>query len=69
VVKAVDGYDLTRDAAFTSYAVPTIVGALKRHFRDTTWRVRVTRRVQELAITLARHRPAHPPAGPLADPA
>jgi RNA polymerase sigma-B factor len=52
LVKAVDGYDPTRDAAFSSYAVPTIVGALKRHFRDTTWRVRVPRRVQELAITL-----------------
>jgi RNA polymerase sigma-B factor len=53
LVKAVDGYDPTRRAAFTSYAVPTIVGALKRHFRDSTWRVRVPRRVQELAISLA----------------
>jgi RNA polymerase sigma-B factor len=53
LVKAVDGYDPTRQAAFTSYAVPTIVGALKRHFRDATWRVRVPRRVQDLAITLA----------------
>jgi RNA polymerase sigma-B factor len=52
LVKAVDGYDPTRQAAFTSYAVPTIVGALKRHFRDSTWRVRVPRRVQELAISL-----------------
>jgi RNA polymerase sigma-B factor len=53
LVKAIDGYDPARQAAFTSYAVPTIVGALKRHFRDATWRVRVPRRVQELAITLA----------------
>jgi RNA polymerase sigma-B factor len=53
LVKAVDGYDPTRQAAFTSYAVPTIVGELKRHFRDTTWRIRVPRRIQELAITLA----------------
>jgi RNA polymerase sigma-B factor len=52
LVKAVDGYDPARQVAFTSYAVPTIVGALKRHFRDTTWRVRVPRRVQELAISL-----------------
>jgi RNA polymerase sigma-B factor len=52
LVKAVDGHDPTRQVAFTSYAVPTIVGALKRHFRDTTWRVRVPRRVQELAINL-----------------
>ena len=53
LVKAVDGYDPTRLAAFTSYAVPTIIGALKRHFRDATWRVRVPRRFQELAISLA----------------
>ncbi len=53
LVKAVDGYDPTRQVAFTSYAVPTIVGALKRHFRDSTWLVRVPRRVQELAIRLA----------------
>jgi RNA polymerase sigma-B factor len=52
LVKAVDGYDPARQVAFTSYAVPTIVGALKRHFRDTTWRVRVPRRVQELAISI-----------------
>jgi RNA polymerase sigma-B factor len=52
LVKAVDGYDPAREIAFTSYAVPTIVGALKRHFRDTTWRVRVPRRVQELAVGL-----------------
>jgi RNA polymerase sigma-B factor len=53
LVKAVDGYDPDRQAAFSSYAVPTIVGALKRHLRDTTWRVRVPRRIQELAITVA----------------
>jgi RNA polymerase sigma-B factor len=53
LVKAVDGYDPTRQAAFTSYAVPTIIGELKRHFRDTTWRIRVPRPIQELAITLA----------------
>jgi RNA polymerase sigma-B factor len=52
LVRAVDGYDPTQLAAFTSYAVPTIVGALKHHFRDTTWRVRVPRGVQDLAITL-----------------
>jgi RNA polymerase sigma-B factor len=53
LIKAVDGYDPARTVAFTAYAVPTIVGALKRHFRDTTWRVRVPRSVQELALTLA----------------
>jgi RNA polymerase sigma-B factor len=53
LVKAVDGYEPGREAAFSSYARPTILGALRRHFRDTTWRVRVTRGIQELAITLA----------------
>jgi RNA polymerase sigma-B factor len=52
LVKAVDGYDPARAVAFTSYAVPNIVGALKRHFRDTTWRVRVPRRIQELSVRL-----------------
>jgi RNA polymerase sigma-B factor len=53
LVKAVDGYDPNRQTAFTSYAVPTIIGALKRHFRDTTWRVQAPRRIQELAINVA----------------
>jgi RNA polymerase sigma-B factor len=55
LVKAVDGYDPTRQTAFTSYAVPTILGALKRHFRDTTWQLRVPRRIQALALHLAPH--------------
>ncbi len=52
LIRAVDGYDPARRVAFSSYAVPTIVGALKRHFRDATWRVRVPRRTQELATSL-----------------
>jgi RNA polymerase sigma-B factor len=55
LVKAIDGYDPARRTAFTSYAVPTILGALKRHFRDTTWQLRVPRRVQTLAVDLASH--------------
>jgi RNA polymerase sigma-B factor len=47
LVKAVDGFDMTRGAAFTTYAIPMITGELKRHFRDRTWDVRVPRRVQE----------------------
>jgi RNA polymerase sigma-B factor len=52
LVLAVDGYDPARGTSFTAYAVPTITGAIKRHFRDATWRVRVPRRVQELALHL-----------------
>jgi RNA polymerase sigma-B factor len=53
LIKAVDGYDPARSVPFASYAVPTITGAIKRHFRDTTWRIRVPRRIQELALTIA----------------
>ncbi|NUS71972.1 MAG: SigB/SigF/SigG family RNA polymerase sigma factor [Corynebacteriales bacterium] len=48
LIKAVDGFDPDRKNDFISYAVPTIAGELKRHFRDKTWDIRVSRRVQEL---------------------
>lgn len=56
LVRAVDGFDLARHTAFSSFAVPTIVGALKRHFRDATWRLRTPRPIQDLAIRLAASR-------------
>ncbi|MET7568248.1 SigB/SigF/SigG family RNA polymerase sigma factor [Streptomyces sp. NPDC005492] len=48
LVKAVDGYDPERGYAFESYAVPTVTGEIKRHFRDHMWALHVPRRVQEL---------------------
>jgi RNA polymerase sigma-B factor len=50
LVRAVDNYDPGRQTTFAVYAVPCILGALKRHFRDNTWSMRVPRQTQELAI-------------------
>jgi RNA polymerase sigma-B factor len=53
LVKAIDRYDPER-GSFTAYAVLTISGELKRHFRDTTWSVHVPRRLQDLTIEVNR---------------
>ncbi len=54
LVKAIDGFDPERRIAFSSYAVPTILGEIKRHFRDRTWSVRVPRDLQELSLRVDR---------------
>jgi RNA polymerase sigma-B factor len=54
LLKAVDRFDVEREVVFSSYAVPTILGELKRHFRDRTWSVRVPRDLQELALRVDR---------------
>jgi RNA polymerase sigma-B factor len=50
LVRAIDRFDPGRGVAFSSYALPTIRGEIKRHYRDKTWAVRVPRDLQELAV-------------------
>ncbi|HYM58574.1 MAG TPA: SigB/SigF/SigG family RNA polymerase sigma factor [Solirubrobacteraceae bacterium] len=54
LLKAIDRFDPGRETAFSSFAVPTILGELKRHFRDKGWSVRVPRDLQELAVKVDR---------------
>jgi RNA polymerase sigma-B factor len=54
LVKAVDRFDPARGTAFSSYAVPTITGEIKRHFRDRTWALRVPRDLQDLSLRVDR---------------
>jgi len=56
LLNAIDRFDPDRGTAFTSFAVPTILGELRRHFRDRTWPLRVPRDQQELFLTLERVR-------------
>lgn len=53
LIKSIDRFDPQRGFEFSTYATPTIIGELKRHFRDKRWAVRVPRRLQELRLTLA----------------
>ncbi len=54
LIKAIDRFELAREVEFTSFAVPYIVGEIKRFFRDTSWAVHVPRRLQEARVQLAR---------------
>ncbi|MEA2139584.1 MAG: polymerase sigma-B factor, partial [Solirubrobacteraceae bacterium] len=56
IMKAIKGFDMTREVRFSSYATPTVLGEIKRHFRDKTWAMRVPRGMQELQIELAKAR-------------
>jgi RNA polymerase sigma-B factor len=54
LLKAIDRFEPSRPTAFSSFAVPTILGELKRHFRDRGWSVRVPRDLQEMAVRVDR---------------
>lgn len=54
LLKAIDRFDLERGVEFTTYATPTVVGEIKRYFRDKGWAVKVPRRLQELNLAINR---------------
>jgi RNA polymerase sigma-B factor len=56
LIKAIDRFDLSRENEFATFAIPYIVGEIKRFFRDTSWDVHVPRRLQELRSELAKAR-------------
>jgi len=56
LLKAIDRFDISRGRAFSSFAVPTIAGEIKRYYRDKTWSVHVPRDLQDLALRVDRER-------------
>jgi RNA polymerase sigma-B factor len=57
LILAVDRFDASRNIGFRHFAIPTITGELKRHFRDRSWSMRVSRRMQELSIEVRGREP------------
>ncbi len=56
LIKAIDRFDPTMGFEFSTFATPTIVGEIKRYFRDKTWAIRIPRRLQELGVQVSRAR-------------
>jgi len=54
LIKAIDRFDITRSTSFTSYAVPVMLGELRRHFRDSGWALHVPRGLQERALEVEK---------------
>ena len=54
LIKSIDRFDVERGVEFSTYATPTIVGEIKRYFRDKGWAIRVPRRLQEMKLALSR---------------
>ncbi|MGC4111070.1 MAG: RNA polymerase sigma factor SigF [Nocardioides sp.] len=52
LIKSIDRFDLGRGVEFSTYATPTVIGEIKRHFRDKGWAIRVPRRLQELRLQI-----------------
>jgi RNA polymerase sigma-B factor len=58
LLKAINGFDPTRGIEFSTYATPTVLGEIKRHFRDHGWAIKVPRRLQELGLSISKTVPA-----------
>jgi RNA polymerase sigma-B factor len=54
LIKAIDRFEISKGFEFSTFATPTIVGEIKRHFRDKTWAIRIPRRLQELGAAITK---------------